>query len=382
MYPNLGKAGSPYARTVRPERQLTPNLPDPGLLFDTLLARTGTPKEHPARISSMLFYLASIIIHDVFRTNDIDWNRVDNSSYLDLSPLYGNSQAEQDSVRTGEDGLLKPDAFAEVRLLAFPPGVSCLLIMFNRFHNYVAQELAQINEGGRFDLMRPDLYARSPSLMKQFGDNPEEGVVKKRDHDLFQTARLITCGLYVNIILLDYVRTILNVNKTDTEWVLDPRENPEYLFGPNHIPEGIGNQVSVEFNLVYRWHSTISARDQKWTEAFFAKMAGGKDPSKLKAEDLKVLFLKFLSTIPEDPGVREFEEGVHRQVNGAFKDGDLVMILTESTEDVAAAFGARQVPVVMRVIEMLGIQQARNWNVATLNEFRRQVFLPQILLQT
>lgn len=42
-------------------------------------------------------------------------------------------------------------------------------------------------------------------------------------------------------------------------------------------------------------------------------------------------------------------------------------LLTSST----AAFGARQVPVIMKAIEMLGIQQARAWNVATLNEFRQ-----------
>lgn len=34
------------------------------------------------------------------------------------------------------------------------------------------------------------------------------------------------------------------------------------------------------------------------------------------------------------------------------------------------AYGARNVPKVMKVIEMLGIQQGRHWGLATLNEFR------------
>ena len=60
--------------------------------------------------------------------------------------------------------------------------------MFNRFHNYVATELAAINEGHRFDKPSPNL--------------PEEAAKKawaKYDNDLFQTARLVTGGLYMNI---------------------------------------------------------------------------------------------------------------------------------------------------------------------------------------
>jgi hypothetical protein len=64
------------------------------------------------------------------------------SSYLDLAPLYGSNQAEQDTVRTFKDGQLKPDCFSEKRILGFPPGVGVLVIMFNRFHNYVVTQIA------------------------------------------------------------------------------------------------------------------------------------------------------------------------------------------------------------------------------------------------
>lgn len=46
-------------------------------------------------------------------------------------------------MRTFEDGLLKPDCFSSKRTLGNPPGVGVLLIMFNRFHNYVVTQLAQ-----------------------------------------------------------------------------------------------------------------------------------------------------------------------------------------------------------------------------------------------
>lgn len=103
-----------------------------------------------------------------------------NSSYLDLCPLYGNNMNEQKKVRTFRDGLLKKDVFAEPRLLSQPPGVCALLVAFNRFHNYIVQELAVINEHGRFSL---------PEGVTQ-GHPEYESAQLKRDNDLFQTGRL------------------------------------------------------------------------------------------------------------------------------------------------------------------------------------------------
>jgi hypothetical protein len=99
------------------------------LLFDTLLARRGEPKAHPTKISSLLFALADIIIHDVFRTSDRDKDVVMASSYLDLSPLYGSDQDSQDSVRTFADGRLKPDAFSEVRFVNQAPEVRSTVLI-------------------------------------------------------------------------------------------------------------------------------------------------------------------------------------------------------------------------------------------------------------
>lgn len=55
-------------------------------------------------------------------------------------------------VRQMKLGLLKPDSFAEDRLTNQPPGVCVYIIMYNRFHNYVAQQLLEINENGRYSL--------------------------------------------------------------------------------------------------------------------------------------------------------------------------------------------------------------------------------------
>lgn len=45
-----------------------------------------------------------------------------------------------------------------------------------------------------------------------------EAAWKKHDNDLFQTGRLVVCGLFINIILHDYLRIILGLNRTKSTW--------------------------------------------------------------------------------------------------------------------------------------------------------------------
>lgn len=69
--------------------------------------------------------------------------------------------------------MLKPDTFHDERLIGQSVAPNVVLVLYNRFHNYVAEVLLQINEHGRFSC-RP-------------GDENGEA---KQDEDLFQTARL------------------------------------------------------------------------------------------------------------------------------------------------------------------------------------------------
>jgi cytochrome P450 len=363
VHPQLGAAGTPYARTVKPAMMQTPSRPDPGVVFDSVMTRKHA-ELHPNRISSMLFYVASIIIHDCFRTDHRDYANSMTSSYLDLSPLYGSDQKEQDAMRTRVDGKIKPDCFSEARLLFFPPGVGALLIMFNRFHNHVVENLAAINELNRFPKPVAPTDPNDQAAAAKF-----EAQKKKYDEDLFQTGRLITCGLYVNIILVDYVRVILNLNMTDSNWQLNPRADIEGL------PIGVGNQVSAEFNLVYRWHSTVSDRDEKWTQEMWDSLFGeGRDPKSIGRGEFLGKMNEVYSQTDADPSKREFAN-IRRNADGTLPDDDLVDILASSVEDCANSFGPNRVPAVFRAIEILGIEQARSWNLGTLNEFRKYFHL-------
>ena len=154
LHPHLGQAGAPYAKTVPSKTHPLGALPDPGDIFDRLMAREEGGRKSKSGLSSMLIYHATIIIHDIFRTNEADKNISDSSSYLDLSPLYGYTEEMTRQIRDDKYklGLLKPDTFAEDRLVRQPPGVCIMLVMYNRYHNYAATQLRRINENGRFQV--------------------------------------------------------------------------------------------------------------------------------------------------------------------------------------------------------------------------------------
>ncbi|KAH6966960.1 heme peroxidase [Fusarium venenatum] len=356
--PQLGAARTPYSRTVRPKGMSLGAQPDPEAIFESVFAR-GIFRKNPNNVSSILWYWATIIIHDLFWTNLKDPDQNDSSSYLDLAPLYGSTEKDRDSIRTFKDGQLKPDCFADKRLIGNPPGVPILLIMFNRFHNHVATNLADINEGGRFSKPGAHLDAEAA-----------EAAWKKRDEELFETARLVTSGLYINITLIDYVRNIINLNRVDTTWTLDPRQEMGVSVGTKDLSEsGTGNVVSAEFNLCYRWHSCLSEMDEKWVEDFYTELLG-ENYGPMNLQTMMKALKAFEASVADEPSERTFG-GFKRGPDGKFNDDELVEALATAIEQPGGAFGGRNVPRIMKPIEMLGIMRGRKWNLAGLNEFRK-----------
>jgi linoleate 10R-lipoxygenase len=190
MLPDMGKAGLPYARSVQQANPLPPkDMPDAGLLFDTLLRRDKFV-EHPAGCSSMMFSFAALVIHSVFRTSHSDSSINETSSYVDLSPLYGHNQEYQDKVRIRDGrGCIHPDTFAEDRLLLLPPAVCVILVLFSRNHNYIAKKLLEINERGTFV---------DPSTLDA-NDEKQKKKLMDQDEELFQVSRLINSNWFATV---------------------------------------------------------------------------------------------------------------------------------------------------------------------------------------
>jgi len=354
LMPTIGMAGSPYARTVPSLRHMSPAAwPPAELVFDKLLKRDKFV-EHPGKISSLFFAFADIIIHNIFDTDHRSPSETINnsSSYLDLSPLYGTSQKQVDDVRLHDGtGRLKPDVFADPRLLNMPPAVCALLIIFNRNHNYVAEKILSINENRRFKFPPPrDQTARDA-----------------QDEEIFQRARLVNTGYFMQIILRDYVGAILGLTRDGSSWRLDPLAASREL---DHevSPRGQGNVVSIEFNLLYRWHATVSEADAAWTERHFKEHMNGADPRTISPKEFIRKAPGMLN--PGKPITEWTFDGLKREC-GRFRDDDLAKILQNATEASAGAYKARGTPEVLRVVELLSIKQGREWGICTLNEFRK-----------
>lgn len=199
----------------------------------------------------------------------------------------------------------------------------------------------------------------------------------KLDDDLFNTARLITCGMYIQVSVHDYLRALMGFHAFDTNFTLDPRTD----FDQRATTRGLGNQVTVEFNLLYRFHCAISMKDEKYTEDFMrdvmripdpantplqdflAKMAAG---SKAQAGAKKTEPWEVTFGIPGDK-TRHYQRN---KITNLFDDEQLVQALTSAMDDPISNFGPRNIPRCLRAVEIMGITQARRWEVGTLNDFR------------
>jgi len=312
-------------------------LPDPSAVFELVLKREKFIP-HPSGMGVLLYYLGAVITHDLFWTAEKpEYQKLVNSasSYLDLQVLYGRTKEEVDAIRTFKNGLIHPDFFANWRLSLQLPGIAVLVVLFSRNHNYIAHKLAQLNEDGRFT---PENYSEA-----------------YLDEKLFQTARLINCGCYINVIIHDYLRSILGL-PNDTDFLLDPRQDPPAA-DPSH-----GNQASLGFNFLYRWHSTISEDDVPLLEDI--------------VNQRKAIILS-----GHIPGLKEIQAGLgiqtlKRTSSGAFADSDLAGVLRRCMKQIAGHPGAQNIPAIFKQFEIDAINQGRNYmQFPTLNEYRAHLHL-------
>ena len=178
-------------------------------------------------------------------------------------------------------------------------------------------------------------------------------------------ARLINCGHFASAVFSDYVAAILGLVTDLNSWTLDPFN---LIRKPDHslVDRGEGNSNSVEFNLLYRWHATLSEADEKWVEDMFTREFGATSWDNIEIDDFKKVTVKLKEGSTRDVTKREF--GTYkRQPDGKFKDSDLAKILMDATEHPAGAFKARGTPSVMKIVEIMTMKMARKWGVCTVS---------------
>ncbi|TQS38749.1 hypothetical protein Golomagni_00741 [Golovinomyces magnicellulatus] len=358
-FPEMGKAGSCYARTVPPLKPKGPNLPDPELVFEYLLKRNGPFREHPSGLNRLFFSFATIVIHECFQSSRTDPWINETSSYVDLSTLYGNTEKEQKRVRTFENGRIYPDSIASERIMMMPPGVVAVMLLFSRNHNHIAESLLTVNERGNF--------------RDWAGLSVEEK--ENQDEEIFQLARNINVGFFASVVLKDYVAAILNTPRANSTWSLDL--GAEIKKGATRVERATGNVVSVEFVVLYHWHAALSAADDKWMENIIRT----EYPELRSIDDVTVEMFKNVMKIHGHklfsiPAKEWTFGGLQRGPDGYFSDYDLGELIKDCIEEPAHAFGAHGTPASLKVVDILGQLQAREvFNVCTLNEFRRYLNL-------
>lgn len=139
--------------------------------------------------------------------------------------------------------------------------------------------------------------------------NPPPTDPKKRalqDEEVFQTARLVNCGHFMALIFGDYVAGFLGLPRDGCTWSMDPFDPIKSVPQGLVVPRGEGNAVSVEFNVLYRWHATTAKEDIAWTENEFNELFDGKPLNALGLDDFKKAAYKVFTTAETDPRKRTF----------------------------------------------------------------------------
>ncbi|CAD6928997.1 unnamed protein product [Tilletia controversa] len=357
--PDLGKAGTPYSRSVPPMQPKAAAMPDPELVFDQLLRREGF-KPHPSGLNRLFFSFATVVIHECFQTSRKNPWINETSSYVDLSTLYGNNSEEQATVRTYENGRIWPDVIASNRIMMMPPGVIAILLLFSRHHNHIAERLLEINECEK--------YQHDASKLS-------EAQKKWQDEDIFQLSRNINVAFFASIVLRDYVSAILNTVRADSDWHLDLGKEIKEAHG-TRVERGGGNAVSCEFAVLYHWHAALSAADDKWMEDVFKAKYPEKSVDDIGLPEFVAVAHEHAAELAALKPNQWTFGGLKRGPDGRFDDVQLAELIKDAVEEPAHAFGARSTPASLKVVDILGQLQARNvFQVCSMNEFRKYLNL-------
>ncbi|KAK2467669.1 hypothetical protein APHAL10511_000524 [Amanita phalloides] len=308
-------------------------------IYDDLL-KTSRAQFHPQGISGLAYAFAAILslsLHrEVSPQSDLKSNGT--SPYFDLSPLYGVNETESSTIRMKDGhGMLWPDSFCEDRIAMFPDAVAALLILWNRYHNHVAKQLLLHNEHGEWS-------------------DPSELTFDQcstQDDQIFNVARSITCIHFINVVKEDFLKGLLGLPS------ICPSPQLDILYDVRGRADvKTGYLSSLESYLLYSFTSLAPP-------SFTPKMQDGVPRTNGTFVDFDMRRRNFM--------------GVRRNKNDYFDDNDLAKLLFNATETKAGSPGGKAVPYWAREQEIRKIQQARQANVCTLNEFRKRLGLKPLV---
>jgi prostaglandin-endoperoxide synthase 2 len=273
----LGEASLAYSQ----------NLPKEGLLKD-LFRRSGGTVTPCTRSSALFGFFAQWLTDSFLRTDPADWRKNTSTHELDLCQIYGLTEADTTILRAHAGGLLASQkikrivgglefeeeyppflfeddgkggvrvcsAFAKLSYIDAKnntfrdPGVRGALEKepFNspeRFKRFFVAGLERGNSSIIYSALNTIFLREHNRLARAMAQDPScQGWDDER---LFQTARLANIAQYLRIIIEDY---IAHISPTHFKMFVDVgwAEKEDWYRT---------NRISVEFNLLYRWHQLI-----------------------------------------------------------------------------------------------------------------------------
>jgi prostaglandin-endoperoxide synthase 2 len=271
-----------------------------------------------------------------------DPRRSTSNHEIDLNPLYGLDAVATDAVRAHEGGLLKSQL---VNGGEFPPYLCENGKVKAEFSALTAVRMEQLTDAQRDTLfatggdrgnvqigftMMTVLFLREHNRVARIlaAENPGWD-----DERLFQTARNIVIVEVIRLVIEEYIN---HITPYHFRFFLDPRLTRTLQRAPWHRQ----NWASVEFNLVYRWHSLVPS----------SLVVGG--------AELPLARTLFGSALIPGPGLgRVFED---------------------ASEQRAGRIGLFNTDPILREVELSSIADARTLQLAPYNDYRAHCRFPRV----
>lgn len=137
--------------------------------------------------------------------------------------------------------------------------------------------------------------------------------------------------------------------------------------------------------MLYRFHCAISKKDEKYTEDYMRNVMNFPEPSNIAMPEFlskMAMANQWAKANPTEPSKRTFGlpkdpktgddslDFQRNRITGLFDDQKMINALNAAMDDPISNFGPRNIPKCMRNVEIMGIMQARKWEIGTLNDFR------------
>jgi len=204
-------------------------------------------KPNPLKSNSLFPFYAQFLTHQFFRIDREHGPKFTKTwaHGVDLTQLYGNDLITQTNLRALKDGKMK---YQVIDGEQWPPSLKDVDVFMHNVGNLTKDK--QFALGHPFFSIMPGLFMYSTIWLREH--NRVATLLKNEhpawdDERLFQTTRMVLIGEMIRITIEDYVQHLANYN-------VKLKYKPEVLFGK---PFQYQNKISIEFNLMYRWHALV-----------------------------------------------------------------------------------------------------------------------------